>query len=292
MMNHTSFKWIFLPALLPLLFLSLMPAMAQENELTIQLHGQLANTTTRQIKEIITHEGRFDALFQAQKQYVYKLLGQFGYSEDQIPQEQKSKIGNHTKNFNAFVAFSMGVDLRDKGRYQEARIAFLRAIELDPKFEEARNQEQKTPLEKENISQLTERAVRRERKQSFLSMDRKRFRSPEYNPVWIKPDSSARVSVFSRTYDQTIKDLNQLVGSIANLSKSVNNKPEDAPIYLESAIKRNVSPALALETVLQRLEKPSEMLLKKIMNKAVDGGITAKQTDQVITQLKNTGLCK
>jgi hypothetical protein len=50
-----------------------------------------------------------------------------------------------TTNVEAFRAFSQGLDLKDQGRFTEAREQFRRAAELDPNFALAKEQQQSMP---------------------------------------------------------------------------------------------------------------------------------------------------
>lgn len=75
-------------------------------------------------------------LFRMEKEIVYELLNQLGVK---LSGEEREAIGRlPTRNVNAFLAWSQGLDYEDRGQYDLARQACRRALELDPGFSLAR----------------------------------------------------------------------------------------------------------------------------------------------------------
>lgn len=79
--------------------------------------------------------GVVSTFFQAQKSMVYDILRSSGVDIERLPPDARRRIEKfQTTNLEAFKAFSQGLDLKDKGRFAEAKAFFQKAIELDPGF--------------------------------------------------------------------------------------------------------------------------------------------------------------
>ena len=56
----------------------------------------------------------------------------------ELSDEERDRIQElPTENMLAFIAYSKGIDLEDKGEYKAAEAAFEEAVRLDPQFETA-----------------------------------------------------------------------------------------------------------------------------------------------------------
>lgn len=95
---------------------------------------------------VVSERGDIAALFRAQKTLTFGILRSAGISLDQLSPEVRARIERlQTTNVEAFRAYAQGLDLKDQGRFTEAREQFRRAVELDPGFELAAQQQQAMP---------------------------------------------------------------------------------------------------------------------------------------------------
>jgi hypothetical protein len=110
------------------------------------IEGAVIDSRTGNSLGVVTERGDLAALFRAQKAMTFGILRSAGISLDQLSPEVRARIERFaTTNVEAFRAFSQGLDLKDQGRYAEAREAFRRAAELDPSFALAVEQQQGMP---------------------------------------------------------------------------------------------------------------------------------------------------
>lgn len=95
---------------------------------------------------VVSERGDLASLFRAQKAMTFGILRSAGISLEQLSPEVRARIERfQTTNVEAFRAFSQGLDLKDQGRFSEAREQFKRAAELDPNFALAKEQQQSMP---------------------------------------------------------------------------------------------------------------------------------------------------
>jgi tetratricopeptide (TPR) repeat protein len=70
-----------------------------------------------------------------EKRVVLGVIAKMGL---ELTQEEKDKILRvPTKNFQAFMAYCVGLELEDAGQYDKAAASFEKAVGLDPTFEAA-----------------------------------------------------------------------------------------------------------------------------------------------------------
>ena len=110
------------------------------------LEGAIIDSRTGASLGVVTERGDLSALFRAQKAMTFGILRSAGISLEQLSPEVRSRIERfQTTNVEAFRAFSQGLDLKDQGKFAEAREFFKRAAELDPNFSLAAEQQQSMP---------------------------------------------------------------------------------------------------------------------------------------------------
>ncbi|MDP1900719.1 MAG: hypothetical protein Q8K96_09730 [Rubrivivax sp.] len=110
------------------------------------LEGAVIDSRTSRSLGVINERGDINALFRAQKAMTFGILRSAGISLEQLPPEVRSRIERFaTTNLDAFRAFSEGLDLKDQGKFVEAKVQFARAAELDPGFALAAEQQQAMP---------------------------------------------------------------------------------------------------------------------------------------------------
>lgn len=110
------------------------------------LEGAVIDSRSGDSLGVVNERGDLSAVFKAQKAMTFGILRAAGVSLDQLSPEVRAKIERfQTSNIEAFRAFSQGLDLKDQGRFSEARDSFRRAAELDPGFGLAVEQQQSMP---------------------------------------------------------------------------------------------------------------------------------------------------
>lgn len=82
-----------------------------------------------------TTSGDLDDLFDVQKQLVFRLIEEMGI--ELTPAERERIQSVPTRNLQAFLAYSQGLQAEDAGQFGAAERHFQRASELDPGFTQA-----------------------------------------------------------------------------------------------------------------------------------------------------------
>ena len=110
------------------------------------LEGAVIDSRSSRSLGVINERGDINALFRAQKAMTFGILRAAGIPLDQLSPEVRARIERFaTTNLEAFRAFSQGLDLKDQGRFAEAKAEFTRAAQLDPGFALAAEQQQAMP---------------------------------------------------------------------------------------------------------------------------------------------------
>ena len=110
------------------------------------LEGAVIDSRSGNSLGVVSERGDLSALFRAQKSMTFGILRSAGISLEQLSPEVRARIERfQTTNVEAFRAFSQGLDLKDQGKFAEARESFKRAAELDPGFALASDQQQSMP---------------------------------------------------------------------------------------------------------------------------------------------------
>ena len=110
------------------------------------LEGAVIDSRSGASLGVINERGDIATLFRAQKSMTFGILRAAGVSLEQLSPEVRARIERfQTTNVEAFRAFSQGLDLKDQGKFAEARESFKRAADLDPGFALAVDQQQSMP---------------------------------------------------------------------------------------------------------------------------------------------------
>lgn len=129
-----------------LLPLALALGGAAQAQQSFVLESAVIDSTTGANLGVATERGEVAALFRAQKALTFGILRAAGVDLNALAPELRARIERfQTTNLAAFRAYSDGLDLKDQGRFAEARAQFQRAAELDPAFELAVEQQQAMP---------------------------------------------------------------------------------------------------------------------------------------------------
>jgi tetratricopeptide (TPR) repeat protein len=79
--------------------------------------------------------GKLDDIFLLEKDLVFEIIDQLGINLTQQEKEQIQYIP--TKNINAFLEYSKGLEAEDNGQYDAAAAYYQNAVDIDPDFKEA-----------------------------------------------------------------------------------------------------------------------------------------------------------
>jgi hypothetical protein len=135
---------ILTPALLAAALWAALPGVAGAQQFSLE--SAVVDSRSGNQLGVVNERGELASLFRAQKALTFGILRSAGISLDQMSPELRARIERlQTTNVDAFRAFAEGLDLKDQGRFTEAREQFRRALELDPGFELAAQQQQAMP---------------------------------------------------------------------------------------------------------------------------------------------------
>lgn len=87
------------------------------------------------MSDVERHSDALDQLFALEKEIVYGVVERLGI--ELSPQERKEIERVPTRNLQAFLAYSRGLEAEARGNFEAAAEAFRRAHELDPSFSQA-----------------------------------------------------------------------------------------------------------------------------------------------------------
>lgn len=79
--------------------------------------------------------GNLEDIFLLEKDLVFAIIDQLGINLTQEEKEQIQYIP--TKNINAFLEYSKGLEAEDNGRYEAAAAYYQNAVDIDPEFKTA-----------------------------------------------------------------------------------------------------------------------------------------------------------
>ncbi len=285
----------------------------------IRINGNLADTGSRRTLASVTEQGTVEQLFDIQKKLVGKLLKEMNIDRERLPEETREALAKpHTTHFEAFVAYSVGLDLTDRGQYREARAAFRRAARLDPTFLEARRQERLTPFKRQSIAELSKRLVSQAQRQRFRPTPKKikkrkktSFKPPPTPrppppPAPTKtpagpgdekkgddpPQPAAKPESFENTFDRALGDTLRLTDGVAGLTKKLAANPGNGPALFKKALANRMDADIALETVLSEMRGVDKNTLKQVLDSALDSGLNPEQARRVVKRLRATGGCR
>jgi hypothetical protein len=107
-------------------------AQAENFEITTSLF----DTATSKAVAAQRKSGELSTFFESQKEMTYGILKEMGIPLESLPADVRQNLAKfHTRNFEAFKLFSMGLNAQDEGKFADAKAFFKKALELDPKFE-------------------------------------------------------------------------------------------------------------------------------------------------------------
>ena len=101
----------------------------------LRLNAIFGQTVTSEIQQTEALRGPLTELFEMEKALVFSLIEKMKVSIS--PEEEAAIQKRPAPKFLAFLSYSQGLDLMDRGNYAAADAAFSRAIEIDPEFNPA-----------------------------------------------------------------------------------------------------------------------------------------------------------
>lgn len=107
---------------------------------TVEAVSSVVNTLRAEELGEKRRTGTLGRFFDMEKAILYGILETLGMDVRKLPKEVAEALNRiHTQNEEAFIAYSLGLDARDRGKLEEARKQFERALQLDPGFGLARD---------------------------------------------------------------------------------------------------------------------------------------------------------
>lgn len=101
----------------------------------IALDAAVRRTTTEGQAPRVEEEDALDRFFEAEGRLVIGLFGAMGI---ELTATERERVGRRrTESLQALLAFGLGLEAQDAGRFTAARTEYERAVTLDPSFEDA-----------------------------------------------------------------------------------------------------------------------------------------------------------
>ncbi|GAB4321472.1 MAG: hypothetical protein Kow0074_12470 [Candidatus Zixiibacteriota bacterium] len=110
----------------------------------LSLAPALVSSKTGEVTLPDDQTGALLDFFRLQKQLVFDVVDHLGITLSEVERDSIGRVP--TQSLEAFLAYSRGLDLQDRGMYEAANDQFDRAVQIDPDFIEARDLERQTSL--------------------------------------------------------------------------------------------------------------------------------------------------
>jgi tetratricopeptide (TPR) repeat protein len=106
------------------------------NKNQIRMEAVCLNVVENQTSNPILAVDAINNLFRIEKDLALKVLNKLGI--DPTPQEKERILKIPTQNLQAFIAYCNGLDLGDRGEFQNAANQYRKALQLDPNYSMAK----------------------------------------------------------------------------------------------------------------------------------------------------------
>lgn len=140
----------------------------------LRLDANLADAAAQSAKSIDETSGELARFFRVEKNMVFKVIDELGITLTEA--EENAILTIPTENLLAFLAYSRGLEARDRGDFEKAQEEFQQAVDLDPKFNNARTQLERTIAARQNLRALRLAAGRRSFGPRPLVIEQRRMR--------------------------------------------------------------------------------------------------------------------
>ncbi len=293
--------------LLPVLLLLALPATVLA-EPKLQLNTHMLDATSRKVVTSVSQEGPINEIFRLQKSIVSKVLNNLGISRESLPKAVQQALDRPpTRSFKAFVAYSVGLDLFDQGRFADARVAFRKATSLDPTFQEATIQERQTPRVDISLERLKRSSMNRaiRRANSILRGRITATTTPTSTTyataVAVKPSSGSDRAVvvedigegdFDSQVKGAIREVHETVEHLSDIREEARTGFAAPKELISRGLREDIDVGLIAETVLENLEQANRQDVKEVLEIVGKEGITRHETADLIELLESRGDCQ
>jgi TolB-like protein len=108
----------------------------------LRLDANLSDVTEKISQPLAAISGEIARFFRLEKNLVFKVIDELGLTLTDA--EERAILTIPTENLLAFLAYSRGLDARDRGDFAKAREEFQQAVKIDPQFAAAKTQLEET----------------------------------------------------------------------------------------------------------------------------------------------------
>lgn len=115
----------------------------------LRLDANLSDVAARTSKSVDETSGELARFFRLEKSMVFKVIDELGVKL--TPAEEDAILTIPTENLLAFLAYSRGLEARDRGDFSSAQKEFQQAIDIDPEFNNAKLQLRRVSLLQQNL---------------------------------------------------------------------------------------------------------------------------------------------
>jgi TolB-like protein len=115
----------------------------------LRLDANLSDAADKISQPIGEISGEMARFFRLEKNLVFKVVGELGVKLTDA--ETRAILTIPTENLLAFLAYSRGLDARDRGDFVKARKEFQQAVKIDSKFNNARTQLERLDVAQKNM---------------------------------------------------------------------------------------------------------------------------------------------
>jgi TolB-like protein/Flp pilus assembly protein TadD len=136
----------------------------------LRLDANLADAAARASLPIGETSGELARFFRLEKNLVFKVIDELGIQLTEA--EEKAILTIPTENLLAFLAYGRGLEARDRGDFAGAQKEFQEAVKIDPNFDNAKTQLERSTTQK--IGREQRAATRRLAVNSPLTVAQKR----------------------------------------------------------------------------------------------------------------------
>ncbi|MGH7932988.1 MAG: tetratricopeptide repeat protein [Candidatus Binataceae bacterium] len=122
----------------------------------MRIDSVLAQTSSARVVGSQAANGKVIHFYDVEKQLAAQILSDLGYDKARLQAAGVyTRVAQpQTTSYPAFVAFSRGLDAKDRQDYADARSLFQQALTYDPNFEAARRELLHTPLSALSVAEI------------------------------------------------------------------------------------------------------------------------------------------
>jgi len=118
----------------------------------LRLDANLSDAAAKASQPIDETSGEVARFFRLEKNLVFKVIDELGIKLTEA--EEKAVLTIPTENLLAFLAYSRGLEARDRRDFEGAQREFQQAVDIDPNFNNAKTQLERVVLTQKNMRPL------------------------------------------------------------------------------------------------------------------------------------------